>query len=224
MNYENHYNESIKIRQNFWNNIGSLHKDVLSHLINPTFMGGPSWPSTRQAFVVIDTPQGTIIASDGLSDPYSDFDTNPDNQAYNGIGCEFYIECDEKIDFEDIKNSWQFSVLYQAAQLGAGNPNIAGIFDEYGYVSTELYNCDIPQEFISEEERCGVLLNLPSKRIEKRLQLSLENIRMINVKLLTLDELKYINEKQIEGRNEVAERILNQEKPSISFLERKSVV
>lgn len=144
MNYDQHFEKSAELRAGYWNSIGALNDDVISHLINPSFLGGPTWPSMRQAFITIDTSAGTILASDGLSDPYSDFDTNEANQAYNGIGCEFYIESAGNLgSFDEVRDSWEFSVLYQVAQLAAGNPNIASIIDEYKYVSTELYDCSV---------------------------------------------------------------------------------
>lgn len=225
MNYEHHFNESAKSRNAFWSEIGTVRQDVITHLINPTFMGGPSWPSLRQAFIMVDTDEGTIIATDGLTDPYSDFDSNPENQTYNGIGCEFFIECDEQLkSFEDVKNSWQFSILYQVAQLAAGKPDILNLFEDYGCISTELYDCSVPKEFINKEERCGVLLGLESPGIPTEIQLSLEEVLTINIKLLTLQELAYINQKGVDGRNEIANLILKQPKAGKSFLSRTSVV
>jgi hypothetical protein len=226
MNYEEHFDRSVKLRNEFWAGIGKVHEDVVAHFINPAFMGGPAWPSIRQAFIKIDTPQGTIVASDGLSDPYSDFDANPNNQTYNGIGCEFYLECDEVIeDFQAFQSSWQFQVLYQMAQQAASNPNIGGIIEEYTYISTELYDCNgVPEELVNEEGRIGVLIGLPSATIPSRVQLSIENIRMVNVKLLTLSELSYIVQNGPEGRIKLGELLLQQEKSSKSFLERQSVI
>lgn len=74
MDYEEHFDQSVELKNAFWNKIGTIESDVLTHIINPAFMGGPAWPSLRQAFMKIDTSEGTIIASDGLSDPYSDYD------------------------------------------------------------------------------------------------------------------------------------------------------
>lgn len=225
MNYEEHFDKSAEIRNEFWSKIGTVHPDVVTHIINPAFMGGPAWPSIRQAFLKIDTPTGTIIATDGLSDPYSDFDENPDNQKYNGIGCEFYIECDELIEqFEALRSSWQFHVLYQAAQLAADNANISGVFDKYTYLSTELYDTNLPDEFINADGRAAVLMGLPSSIVSSRLELSLETVRMVNVKLLTLKELEHIVKNGTNGRNEVVEFIQKQDKPSKSFLERPSVI
>ncbi|MBT1710028.1 hypothetical protein KK062_17410 [Fulvivirgaceae bacterium PWU5] len=161
-----------------------------------------------------------------MSDPYSDFDTNPNNQAYNGIGCEFYLECDEVIeDFQVFQSSWQFRVLYQMAQQAASNPNIGGIIEEYTYISTELYDCDdVPEALVNEEGRIGVLIGLPSATVPSRVQLSIENIRLVNVKLLTLSELSYIVQNGPEGRIKLGELLLQQEKSSKSFLERQSVI
>ncbi len=225
MNYEEHFDQSARLRSNHWKSIGNLHTDVITHLINPAFMGGPEWPSTRQAFVIIDTPSGTILSSDGLSDPYRDYDENPDNQAYNGVGCEFYIECTETLgDFNDIKSSWQFSVVYQAAQLAAGNPNIASIIGEHVYVSTELYHCAVPDSFLNEHGRVGVLLGVKSKQVPPHLGLSLETIRLVNVTLLTLRELEYITANGGNARVEVAKKLEELPHSGKSFLERESVV
>lgn len=224
MNYQEHFDRSVEIRNEFWSKIGTVHSDVIAHAINPAFMGGPMWPSVRQAFIKIDTPQGTIIASDGLSDPYSDFDENPNNQTYNGVGCEFYIECDETIDFNALSTTWQFHTLYQAAQQAAENPNIASIIEEYTYLSTELYNTNAPDEFVNKDGRVGALLALPSPTVPSTVQLSLEKVRIVNVKLLTLAELDYIIKNGEEGRLKIGELLLKQDKPGKSFVSRKSVV
>jgi hypothetical protein len=224
MNYEEHHSRSIELRGEFWNKIGKVHKDVMAHFINPAFMAGAMWPSVRQAFLKIDTPSGTIIASDGLSDPYTDFDENPANQSYNGVGCEFYLECDEVLAFEALSTSWQFRTLYQAAQQAADNPNIASVIDEYTYLSTELYNTDAPDEFVNKDGRVGALLALPSPTVPSSVELSLEKVKMVNVKLLTLAELDYIVKNGEKGRMEIAELLLKQDKPGKSFISRSSVV
>lgn len=226
MNYQHHFSKSIGIKEVFWKKIGKLHTDVLAPVINPSFSGNPSWPSLRQAFQIIETPEGTIITTDGLSDPYEDFDINPENQNFNGIGCELYIETkNNNTDLDSIKNTWEFQVLYQVAQLAASNPNIATIFEQYTFLSTELYDCSLlPKEYINNEGRCAVLLGLPSSFVPATLELSLEKIKIVNIKLLHLSELKYIQEKGAEGRMEIANLIQKQNDSSKSFLERKPVI
>jgi hypothetical protein len=95
---------------------------------------------------------------------------------------------------------------------------------DYGYVSTELYHCKVPKDFLNEHERAGVLLGLESTIVPKELSLSLESILLINVTLLTLSELKYITQNGVKGRQEVAELLLKQDKPGKSYLDRVSVV
>lgn len=225
MDYERHFEQSVLLRNEFWGKIGAVHPDVLAPMINPGLMGGPVWPSMRQSFIKVDTASGTLIASDGLSDPYSDFDDNDEVKKYNGIGCEFFIECDEVFyEWDAMKNSWQFNIVYQAAQLAAGNPNISSVLEKYGYVSTELYDCKVPQQYINADDRTGVLFGLTSDIVPTRLTLSLETIRLIHVKLLTVNELAYITKNGAEGRNEVARLLMQQDKRGKSFLDRKSVV
>ena len=69
---------SCAARDACWKTVGQVDSDVLSHLINPAFMGGPRWPALRQAFAVVRRPetQTVVLASDGLSDPW-DGEANP---------------------------------------------------------------------------------------------------------------------------------------------------
>ena len=61
-------------RDAFYASLGAMDADVLAPLVNPAFMGGPRWPSLRQAWRVIRRADSIIIASDGLSDPFEDDD------------------------------------------------------------------------------------------------------------------------------------------------------
>jgi hypothetical protein len=225
MNYEEHFKESADKRTAFWENIGQLDPYVIAHAINPAFMGGPRWPSLRQAFITIDTPSGTILASDGLSDPYDDYDTNPKNQSYNGLGFEVYVQCSEKPEeLGEIKKTWQFNLLYQVSQLAASNGNLISMLQEFKYISTEVYDVPVPVNFITKDERVGVLLGLESKTVPSELALSIETILIVNVTLLTVAEINYIIEKGEEARTEVAEKIQSQKDAGYSSLARKSVI
>jgi hypothetical protein len=66
--------KTYEARDRFAGNLGAVDPDVLAPLINPTFMGGPTWPDLRQAWRVIRRGKNTIVMSDGLSDPFSDDD------------------------------------------------------------------------------------------------------------------------------------------------------
>ncbi|WP_217604560.1 suppressor of fused domain protein [Chitinophaga sp. GbtcB8] len=220
--YQQHFDTSCELRNDLWNSVGKLDPDVIAHMINPSFMGGPAWPSLRQAFATIRTPERTIIASDGLSDPYDDSETNPANAPYNGFGLEVYVAAEPITG--GVQTTWEFQLLYQAAQLVAQNGSIINLFEEMPFLSTELYDVDVPAEYKNAEGRVGVLLGLPDEKIPGSVQLSLESVKLVNVKLLTLAELDYVIANGEEGRVKLAELIQQQGHATLSTLKRKSVI
>ncbi|CAM1368419.1 conserved hypothetical protein [Tenacibaculum litoreum] len=210
MNYEQHFKLSSEIRNEYWQQIGTPFSDVIGSMINPTFLGGPKWPSLRQAHIGINTEDSTIIATDGLSDPYDDYDTNSENQTYNGIGLELYAISDNKYeDIQHVIDSWEFKVMRRASNIAAANPNISYTLNDYTYISTTIDGSGLPEQFVNEDEEAGILLGLKNNSINKSLKLSIEEIALVNVTLLTSKELTYILENGAEGRNKIAELLTN---------------
>lgn len=185
-------------------------------------MGGPAWPSLRQAFVTVRLPEHTIIASDGLSDPYDDMESNTTNAAYNGFGMEVYVVAEEITG--RVNTTWEFQLAYQAAQLVANHGSVVSLLDEMTYITTEFYNVDVPKEFVNAEGRVGAILGLPDKKLPATVQLTLEPVKMVNVKLLTLAELDYVIAHGEEGRTKLAEMLIQQGNATLSSLKRPSVV
>jgi hypothetical protein len=215
LTYEEHFDKSCELRSEFWQSVGELDPDVIAHLINPSFMGGPVWPSLRQAFATIRRPDVTIIASDGLSDPYEEGDND-----YNGLGMEVYVET-RPIE-GSVQNTWQFQLVYQAAQLMAEQGNVISLLEELTYITTEFYDVDVP--FKTQRGTVGAILGLPSTSFNNEVTLSLESVKMVNIKLLTLAELDYILQNGDEGRVKVAELLIAQGDATLSTLERPSVI
>jgi hypothetical protein len=222
MTYQEHFDKSCELRDKFWETIGTVDPDVLAPLLNPAFMGGPAWPSLRQAHKTIRRPDVTIIASDGLSDPYDDMEENPDNAAYNGFGLEVYVEA-EPIS-GSVQGTWQFDLVYQASQLMAQQVNIITLIGELTYITTEFYDVSVPKEFMTANNTVGAILGLPNPKFNDTVQLSVEAVKMVNVKLLTLAELNYVIENGEEGRAKLAELLIAQGHPTLSTLERPSVI
>lgn len=224
-NIEQLQKETYQKRGAFWTNMGEVSPDVISHLINPAFTGGPRWPSLRQAFITLKLPNGNIvIASDGLSDPF-------DNAAYateNGFEVEFYVETDEPIindikDVSSIKNSWQFSLVYQMSQTAADNGQLKSVLDKYTYVSTELYDVTVPLEYKNSEGRVGVLLGIPSETVGSKIVLPLSKTKVVSVVLLTLKELEYAVNNGADGRKDLANKLI-QTSGATSSLKRSSLI
>jgi hypothetical protein len=220
--YQEHFDKSCELRDSLWKSIGEVDPDVMTHIINPAFMGGPAWPSLRQAFMTINPPDRTILASDGLSDPYDDMDTNAGNAPYNGFGMEVYVSS-EKLNVP-VNTTWQFQLLYQAAQLVADQGNMVNLINDLTYITTEFYNVDVPAEFRNADNRVGAIIGLPDPVIPGEVVLSLEPVKLINIKLLTLAELEYVISNGAEGRSRLAGLFIAKGNATSSSLERASVV
>ena len=224
MNYDEHFKLSCDKREKFWKSIGELYPDVVASLINPAFMGGPKWPSLRQAHIGIKVKDNTIIASDGLSDPYDDYDTNPENQPYNGLGLELYVVSTSKLnDTQAIINSWELSVLRQVSDTAASNPNLINMLTDYKYISITINGDRLPEGFVDENGSSGVLLGLQSSLVAPKLELSIEKISLVNVILLKTKELQYILDNGAKARVEVAEKLTEQGYDTL-VSERNSVI
>ncbi len=228
---EEHFKKSCDLRDAFWNQVGTSDKDVIAPVINPAFTGGPRWPGLRQAFKIVRCKSTTIIASDGLSDPYDQEDDDPPEECSNGLGLEFYSETPGNL--EDIMQSWQFALVYSVSQNAAHAGNYRTLIDDLGYVTTELYDIPVPNEFKNAEGRVGVFLGVPGKlglTGKDEVILSLETIKIVNVKLLTLRELNFLVKSGAEGRKKLADLFSKEgifdktSNATISDLSRKSVV
>lgn len=83
---------------------------------------------------------------------------------------------------------------------------------------------DVPAEFKNAEGRVGAFIGLPDSLIPGEVQLSLEPVKMVNIKLLTIPELEYVINNGGEGRAKLAGLFLAQGSPTWSTLTRASVV
>jgi hypothetical protein len=213
------------VRHQAWKRFGELDPYVLAPIVNPSFAGGPVWPNLRQAYQVVYGQLGTLIATDGLADPFDDSWTDPPQQ--NGFALEAYAIADQ-LPGQDVRNSWLFPLVMQFAQLVAQNGNVHELIDEFGTISTELWDVPIPAEFkakfVNEEGRVGVLVGMDVLPGIASIDGPIGPIRLANLKLLTLAELKWIVERGDSGREHVTRELLSTASPLVSSLSRESVV
>lgn len=211
-----------RARDAAWSTYGALDADVLAHLINPTFMGGPRWPALRQAFRVARGPLGTLVASDGLADPFDDVAEH----TVNGLELEVYAL--GPVGDVPVQRSWLFQLVWSAAQLCADNGGVAGLLDELGVISTELYDVDIPAphraRFVTPEGRVGVLIGGACSNVPSRISGPLSPIRLVNLTLLTLEELAFVVARGARGREMLAEALGARPDAGVSSLTRGSVI
>jgi hypothetical protein len=221
--HEARQEQNYKLRSAFWNGIGKLDTDVLTHLINPTFSGAPSWPDLRQAFARITTPNSVILATDGLSDEFAD-----SKEANNGFEIELYVEFNDpqytQSEIGKLNSTWMFRLLNQTASNAASNGQFRELLDKYGVLSMELYDINLPQNFKNSEGRVGVLLGMQSQNVPSEMQLYASRTKLTSITLLTADELEYVAANGAAGRNEVAQRLVSSGNKNICSTTRNSVI
>lgn len=190
------YDKTNTARDELFNSLGNVDSDVIAHLINPAFMGGPQWPALRQAFSVIRTNDSIMVASNGLSDPFDDID-----EPNNGFRLEIIAETKEDIN-DDVSHSWLFRLVYSISQQAAHSSQFFEFISNYGVITMELFaEQDGLEEFQDENGMVGVMIGVEHPNLPKHIQFPAEEVILAAVQILTPDELKYVAEKREEGRN-----------------------
>ena len=216
--------QSEAARLQVYSTLGSLQDFALTYAA-PAGMSAPArWPCLTQKFRVINRPNGrTLLVSDGLSDPFDDLQSDAN---VNGYGLEFFVETPS-----EIKSSWQFQLLFTVCSLAAGHGGIRTIIDDMQLLSTEAEGVsevvltEHRQSLVNKAGRVGALLGLvDADDVPERIEgMPLTDVRLVNIKLITLSELKLITELGAEGRQKLAELFQEQEK-LVSSLGREPVV
>ncbi len=198
------YDKTNDVRDALFSTLGKVDTDVIAHLINPAFMGGPQWPALRQAFSIIRTDDSIKVASTGLSDPFEDIE-----EPNNGFKLEIIAETREDLG-DDISNSWLFKLVYSISQQAAHSGQMAEFIANHDVITMELFaEDDGLEEFQNENGMVGVMIGIESPDIPKNVQFPAEEIILATVQILTPDELAYVAEHRAEGRNHLHELMKN---------------
>lgn len=205
-------------RDQYAETLGTVEPDVLAPLINPQFMGGPSWPDLRQAWRVIRRGQSTIVMSDGLADPFSD---EPDENA--GFELEVLAETPDELS-EQLQTTWLFDLAYQVSQQCAHHGGVRALIDRLGLISLELPLSSVLEPVATENETAGVLLGIAPPDFDAKYEGPCGTVRVITAKLLWPSELEYAAEEGKAGREELANRFAADRTYHRSSLLRKPVV
>lgn len=217
------YARFFEARERFWSTLGPVDSDVIANIISPELMGGPAWPTTRQAYRIVRPAESLIIASDGLSDLFVDT-----NFPEAGFECEVYLESDELVgaDFEALRSSWQFSLLENFAQNVADFGGLNSALDRYGVVSMELpAPANMPARWVTDHDSVGALINMtvPDRPTHCDLDEGV-SIRLIPLTILLPDETDHVVDGGAAARVELAERLVASGAGLISSSNRASVL
>jgi hypothetical protein len=220
----------------YWSSVGRVEPEVLAHLISPSFMGGPHWPTTRQAYRVIRRGSSTILATDGMSDPFDDGE-----ETGNGFGMELFLETSDipaqflgdKGDIGIIKNSWAFELLRHVAAMVAEAGGIIEKLDTYGVLSIEFPGVSqsdavaeqVPRQFVAGDDNIGILLGGPDPDFPTRIEdMPLSPVRIVPVVLITALELDRIRSGGRAGRNDIVAKLATSATLHRSTFDRPSVI
>jgi len=208
-------------RQEFWSGIGKVDSDVLAPIINPAFMGQPAWPDLRQAFIRVVTEDSVIFATDGLSDEFTESEDED-----HGFEIELYVELPLE-EFRDIPigsfgTTWAFQLVNQAAMNAANSGAYRNMAEDYDVFSTEFYEVEVPDHYINQEQRVGVLIGMKSKHVPE--MLGDKDVRVLALTLIQLPELEYLIANGGQGRRDLVEKLEAAGTGNISSTTRSSVV
>lgn len=192
--------------RDYWKQIGQSDSDFISYIINPQFNGAPPWPNMRQAYRIVRTDNSLIIASDGLCDPFED-----DDKDTNGYGMEVMIEVPDQqaLAFNQIRESWIFSVIEMFAQNVANAGGIVPQLEEFGVMSMELPLGFGPDGFLSDNGMLGALIGLPmADRPNVVENTPLSPVRIVPLTLVYPEEIAVCTEGGSDARSALADDLM----------------
>jgi hypothetical protein len=219
-----------------WNTIGVSESDVLGYAFSPSFMGGPDWPSTRQAYRVVRRDDSIILATEGMSDPFDNVEG-----LGNGFEMELFIETSDIPehargavgDVDPLTRSWAFELLKHLAREVAYAGGLTERLAKYGSLSFEIpgfsksdYMCDqLPEQFVTEDDMTGMLLGAPEADFPTLIEdMPLSPVKLVSVMLITAAELEYIRAGGQSARDDLIARLKSAGFGPASSLTRASVV
>ncbi len=197
--------------------LGALDDDVLAPLINPSFMGGPTWPAFRQAWRVVRRPGSTFVASDGLSDPFED-DHTP-------LGFRVEVCAEAPGAFEDVAGSWLFELVYQVSQLVAQHGQVDALLQTHRALSTVVNVAGAPEDWLTEDGRLGVLVGFPAQDLPAVIEHPQGPVRLLAIQVMRPEELARIESggPMEPLRNALIDAMLAQPRAHLCRFERTSV-
>lgn len=211
-------------RDAFYTTLGAMDADVLAPLVNPAFMGGPRWPSLRQAWRVIRRADSIVIASDGLSDPFEDDD---DVFVPRGHLLEVCIEAPlSAFDGDPVQASWLFDVIYQVSQNVADHGSIDLLVQRHGSVSMALDVQDAPKDLEDENEQVGVLLAQGAASIPPSLATPYGEVMLLTATVLQPAEMTHIGNAadKAQSRRDLAAALAASPTAHLSVAQRPAVI
>jgi hypothetical protein len=205
-----------------WSEVGSVDPILYTHIINPAFLGGPSWLGLRQAFQKVDNVgRVSIVASDGLSDPWLN------GNSPVGDGLEVYLAAKGLVGkgILELDQVFQFKLLYMAAQVCADNPGIIAALGHYGaLVLHNIQSANTPKRWRNSAGHADVMAGVNHPHVPSVVPTPNGDVALVGIALLHPKETAYINQGGPEARTDVAEKLRRLPPELLNNPRRKPVV
>lgn len=225
--YDQHGPATHAARAAAWGAWGEIDTHVIAHLINPSFMGGPSWPATRQAHLIVRREDAMLVASDGLADPIEWNDAPPGN----GFEVEVYGIGDRVPNdtVMGVSQSWLGQMVMRLSGIVASNRmGFVRQLEENGTLSVAFPGSYVPDDrFLDSDGNPVMILGLVDEELPASVEGPLSTIRLVNGKLLTGAEADFCVQGGMgsgDARAELARRFAEQGGVLRSWDARESVV
>lgn len=217
---ERAFQATVRVRNRYWAAIGDVESNVIAYTASPSLTGdGPDWPTLRQAYMVIRRDRSVILATDGMSDPFTILEGEG-----NGFGMELFIETSdipaelagEKGRLGPIWQSWAYALLKDVADMVAEAGGYVPRLDRHGVLSMEFSGVraswaasgQVPDRFITADDSIGALVGEPEPDFPTRIDdMPLSPVRMVPVVPITAAELEYVRQGGADARRELAARL-----------------
>jgi len=209
-------------RDALWNGVGDVDPYLAAPLINPAFLGGPTWPGLRQSFVRVARADGVgIVTSSGLADPYSD------GGPLVGLGCEVYLASPlfAATEVADLPTLWQFTAVYEVAQnVANAGWQLGTQLERYGALSMEIAGADAPEGWLNDAGALGILLGVNLPGVPDSVSVPAGQVAIVGVVALRPDELAYVVTEGAAGRETIAVALRALSAEQLASPQRESVV
>lgn len=106
-----------------------------------------------------------------------------------------------------MKNHWAFDLIYQISQNAASRGNMLAHLEKYTVLSMEFTEINSPKGYLNENGVTGVLLGVASPEIKTAIDLPLESVRLVSIKLLTPEQLDYVYQYGSDARLNLSEEL-----------------
>jgi hypothetical protein len=188
---------AFQAREAYLRQMGRVEDDLLVPIMNPSFLGGPRWPSLRESWRVVRNGPRTIVVSDGLSDPF-------EGEEDVGFGIEIMAETADPLA-DPLPASWLFQVVSDVSQQAAYHGGFRDLIDELGVLSMETRTPPELEALANPEGLLGILLGLHGPELPCEWDLPGGSVKLITAKVLTPAELAFIAEGGADARDRLRE-------------------